>query len=93
MTQPAIPLPNRGAVQVAGDRVHFLTSPKAPHALFGDIWIIRPVPVGAGARNRRRGRFRFGRGALSHFAGAIVRIAVELTTPMATKRNSAGMPR
>jgi hypothetical protein len=79
-----IPLPNRGAVQVAGDPVRFLTSPRAPRALFGDIWIIRPVPVGAGPRKRRRGRFRFGRVALSHFARAIVRIAVELTMPMAT---------
>ena len=36
-------------MQVAGDRVHFLTSPRAPQALFGDSWIIRPVP------RRRRG--------------------------------------
>ena len=42
---------------------------------------------GRGPRNRRRARFRFGQGALSHFARAIVRIAVELTMPMAIWRH------
>ena len=81
-------------IAALGDRIHPTRG----------LWHVRQWPRvhmhrarfprrGRGPRNWRRARFRFGQGALSHFARAIVRIAVELTMPMATSGSPGSLQR